>query len=136
MCEETSKTFRGIVFAATPFVSELPNALVTATVFFVVEYYIIGFQTTSTRKGYFFVKVFFTEILGITLRSMIASFCKSVFVSSLFIPVVMMILALTAGVVMPPQNLGNPLFYTFLCNVNPLRVCRMPPLILLDACPY
>lgn len=119
--EETSKTFSGTVFASTRLVSELPYAVVNATVFFLLEYYIIGFQTTSTRMGYFFVMIFFTEIFGITLGSMIASFCKSIYVSSLFIPFVMMILSLTAGVVMPPQNMGNPLFYRFLYNVNPLR---------------
>lgn len=119
--EETSKTFSGTVFASTRLASELPYALVNATVYFLVMYYITGFQINATKMGFFFAMIFLLEVFSVSLGSLIASFCKSVYVSSLFIPFVMIILSLTAGVVMPPQNMGNVLFSNFLYNVNPLR---------------
>ncbi len=124
--EETSKTFSGVVFALTQIIGELPYSLVSATVFFVLIYYVSGFQSNSNRAGYFYAVTILTELFSISLGTMIASFCKNAYQASLFVPFLAVIMAITCGVIIPPQNMTNVLYSNFLYNVNPLRFIISP----------
>ncbi|PWZ02396.1 putative ATP-binding multidrug cassette transport protein [Testicularia cyperi] len=124
--EETSKTFAGTVFAATQLISEVPYALACATVFFVLIYYLTGFQTDSDRAGYFWVMTFLLELFAISVGTLVASFSKSAYFASLFVPFLTVILNLTCGVLAPPQSMPNGLYNKFLYNVNPVRFAIGP----------
>lgn len=124
--EETSKTFSGTVFAATQLISELPYALVCSTVFFVVEYYLVGFPTASNRAGYFWVITFLTELFAITVGTAIASFCKNAYLASLFTPFLIVIFSLTCGILTPPNLFSSKLYSDFLYQVNPIRFAISP----------
>lgn len=119
--EETSKTFDGTVFAVTQLISELPYAFVCATVFFVLLYYLVGFNADSDRAAYFWFMVFLVELFSVTVGSMIASFCKSGYLASLFTPFIIVILSLNSGVLIPPTLMTSGLYSDFLYNVNPIR---------------
>ncbi len=124
--EETSKTFAGTVFATTQLISEVPYALVCATVFFVLIYYLTGFNTDSERAGYFWVMTFLLEMFAISIGSMIASFSKSGYFASLFVPFLTIVLNLTCGILSPPQSMSSSLYSKFLYNVNPIRFTISP----------
>jgi ATP-binding cassette subfamily G (WHITE) protein 2 (SNQ2) len=118
--EETSKTFDGTVFAATQLISEVPYAIVCAIIFFVLIYYLAGFQTDSNRAGVFFLMTFLTELFAITIGSVTASFSSNAYLASLMVPFLTIILSLTCGVLEPPQQMST-LFGNFFYNVNPVR---------------
>lgn len=124
--EETSKTFAGIVFAATQLISEVPYALVCGTVFFVLIYYLTGFNTDSNRAAYFWVMTFLLEMFAISIGTMIASFSKSAYFASLFVPFLTIVLNLTCGILSPPQSMSSSLYSKFLYNVNPIRFTISP----------
>ncbi|KDN44701.1 putative ATP-binding multidrug cassette transport protein [Tilletiaria anomala UBC 951] len=124
--EETSKTFSGTVFAVTQIISELPYALVCSVIFFVLLYYLTGFNTSSDRAAYFFIMVFIVELWAITTGSAVASFSKSIYFSTLFVPFIIVILTLTCGVLSPPQAMSNSLYSKFFYNLNPMRFAISP----------
>lgn len=119
--EETSKTFDGTVFAATQLISEVPYALAGATVFFVLLYYLCGFNSDSNRAGIFWVVTFLTELLSISLGSLVSSFCANAYLASLFTPFLVVIFSLTCGVLSPPNQMSSTLYSKFFYNVNPIR---------------
>ncbi|SJX63026.1 probable ATP-binding multidrug cassette transport protein [Sporisorium reilianum f. sp. reilianum] len=124
--EETSKTFAGTVFAATQLISEVPYALVCGTVFFVLLYYLAGFNTDSGRAGYFWIMTFLLEMFAVSIGTMIASFSKSAYFASLFVPFLTIVLNLTCGILSPPQSMSSSLYSKFLYNVNPIRFTIAP----------
>ncbi|CAO1612964.1 unnamed protein product [Sympodiomycopsis kandeliae] len=119
--EETSKTFRGSVFAATQLVSEIPYAFVCATVFFLLLYYLVGFQSDSARAAYFWFMTLLVELFAITIGTAIASFSANAYFASLWTPFLIVIMSLNCGVLIPPQLMTSTLFRDFLYNVNPVR---------------
>ena len=124
--EETSKTFAGTVFAVTQLISEVPYALACAVVFFLLIYYVAGFQSASDRAGYFFAMSFLVELFSITIGTMVASFSKSAYFASLFVPFITIVLSLTCGILSPPQSMSSGLYSKFLYNVNPIRFAISP----------
>ncbi|UZJ55591.1 hypothetical protein CBS101457_004911 [Exobasidium rhododendri] len=118
--EETSKTFDGTVFAITQIISEVPYAIACAIVFFVLLYYLTGFNTDSNRAGVFFLMTFLTELFAITIGSLTASFSSNAYLASLMVPFVTIILSLTCGVLSPPSAM-TVLYGKFFYNVNPIR---------------
>ncbi|TKY89335.1 hypothetical protein EX895_001866 [Sporisorium graminicola] len=124
--EETSKTFAGTVFASTQLISEVPYALVCGTVFFVLIYYLAGFNTESGRAAYFWIMTFLLEMFAISIGTMIASFSKSAYFASLFVPFLTIVLNLTCGILSPPQSMSSSLYSKFLYNVNPIRFTISP----------
>ncbi|SOV02442.1 probable ATP-binding multidrug cassette transport protein [Ustilago sp. UG-2017a] len=124
--EETSKTFAGTVFAATQLISEVPYALVCGTVFFVLIYYLAGFNTDSGRAAYFWIMTFLLELFAISIGTLVASFSKSAYFASLFVPFLTIILNLTCGILSPPQSMSSGLYSKFLYNVNPVRFTISP----------
>jgi ATP-binding cassette subfamily G (WHITE) protein 2 (SNQ2) len=119
--EETSKTFDGTVFAICQLISEVPYAIACAIVFFVLIYYLAGFNTDSNRAGIFFVVTFLTELFAITIGSVTASFSSNAYLASLTVPFVTIVLSLTCGVLSPPNEMSSTLYSKFLYNVNPIR---------------
>ncbi|KAJ9478985.1 putative Protein SNQ2 (putative) [Pseudozyma hubeiensis] len=124
--EETSKTFAGTVFAATQLISEVPYALFCGTVFFVLIYYLAGFNTASDRAAYFWIMTFLLEMFAISIGTMVASFSKSAYFASLFVPFLTIVLNLTCGILSPPQSMSSSLYSKFLYNVNPIRFTISP----------
>ena len=107
--EETSKTFSGAVFAITQLLSEIPYAIISALCFFLLIYYMTGFNPDSNRAGYFFIMTFLLELFSITVGALIASFCKNAYQASLFVPFLSIIFSLTCGVVSPPNQMSSTL---------------------------
>lgn len=124
--EETSKTFSGSVFALTQLISEVPYALVCATVFFVLTYYLVGFNPDSGRAAYFWVVTFLTELFAITVGTMIASACANAYLASLFTPFLIVIFSLTCGILIPPNLFSSTLYSKFLYNINVIRFAISP----------
>lgn len=124
--EETSKTFAGTVFATAQLLGEVPYALVNATCFFAPIYYIAGFNSSSDRAVFFWGISVLTELMAITLGTLIASACKNAYQAGLFVPFLAVIFALTSGVLSPPNLMSNGLFSKFLYNTNPIRFAIAP----------
>jgi len=114
------------VFASTQLISEVPYALVCGTVFFVLIYYLAGFNTESGRAAYFWIMTFLLEMFAISIGTMIASFSKSAYFASLFVPFLTIVLNLTCGILSPPQSMSSSLYSKFLYNVNPIRFTISP----------
>lgn len=124
--EETSKTFAGSVFAVTQLISEVPYALVCATVFFVPMYFLVGFNPDSGRAAYFWIVTFLTELFSISVGTMIASACANAYLASLFTPFLIVIFSLTCGILIPPNLFSSPLFSKFFYNINVIRFAISP----------
>lgn len=128
--EETSKTFSGTVFALTQLIAEIPYGIACGLVFFLLIYYMVGFNPSSNHAGFFFVMSLMTEAFSVTVGAMIASFCPSIYIAQLFVPFLTLILSLTCGVMVPANQMTNRIFSKFLYNVNPIRyVAPLPAFI-------
>ena len=53
--EASSKTYSEQVFALAQFLAEMPYSLLCATVYFVLWYFIAGFNSSPDRAGYAFL---------------------------------------------------------------------------------
>lgn len=124
--EETSKTFSGTVFAATQLISEIPYSVVNATVFFLLLYYMVGFNPDSGRATYFWFITLITEFFAVSIGAAIASFSRSAYIASLFTPFLIVIMSLTCGILIPSNLFSSTLYSRFLYNVNPVRFSISP----------
>ncbi|CAO1620658.1 unnamed protein product [Parajaminaea phylloscopi] len=124
--EETSKTFAGSVFAVTQLISEVPYALVCATVYFVLIYYLVGFNPDSGRAAFFWLVTFLTELFAITVGTMIGAACANAYLASLFTPFLIVIFSLTCGILIPPNLFSSTLYSKFLYNINVIRFAISP----------
>jgi hypothetical protein len=52
-----------------------------AVAFFLLLYYGVGFDKASSRAGYFFIMVFFTEVYSVTLGQAVAALSPSIIVA-------------------------------------------------------
>jgi ABC-type multidrug transport system permease subunit len=82
-------------------VIELPFIMFTATVFFCILYWTVGFTTDSLSTFYTFLMLQIFIIFAITLGQIIAAWTPNVQIAALLNPFIISALNLFCGVVMP-----------------------------------
>ncbi|KAG0297672.1 hypothetical protein BGZ96_005336 [Linnemannia gamsii] len=99
--EQSGKYYSWKPFAMAICVIELPFLIFTATVFFCILYWTVGFTTNSISTLYTFLMLQIFVIFAITLGQMIAAWTPSVQIAALLNPFIISALNLFCGVVMP-----------------------------------
>lgn len=84
-------------------VAELPYSILSSTLFFVIFYYAVGFDSSSDRAGYFYIMYIVFIFFAISLGQMIAAWMPNLFTAAMINPFVGSMLALFCGVTMPPK---------------------------------
>ncbi|KAK0537618.1 ATP-binding cassette transporter snq2 [Tilletia horrida] len=116
--EQSSKMYSGIVFAIGQMAAELPFSIVCAIVYFVLFYYISGFQSDSGKAGYFFAFMLLNEVFSVTLAQCVAALSPDLYTASLANPFILLIFDLFCGVTVPKPNI--PEFWrSWLYHLNP-----------------
>ncbi|CRK36180.1 hypothetical protein BN1708_006955 [Verticillium longisporum] len=103
--ESSSKMYNPTTFAASIILAEMPYSIMCAVAFFVLVYFLPGFQVEPSRAGYQFLMILITELFSVTLGQMLASLTPSAFISSQFDPFIMITFALFCGVAVPPPQM-------------------------------
>jgi ABC-type multidrug transport system ATPase subunit/ABC-type multidrug transport system permease subunit len=105
--EQSSRMYTTFVFALCQVISEIPYSIICAVAFFLPLYYLPGLQNESSRAGYQFFIILITEIFSVTLGQWLAALTPSTFISSQFLPFIMITFSLFCGVTIPaPQMPG------------------------------
>ncbi|PLW22332.1 hypothetical protein PCASD_11177 [Puccinia coronata f. sp. avenae] len=99
--EASSKTYSQQVFAIAQFLAEIPYSLLCATVYFVIWYYITGFDYSSDRAVYAFTMICMVELFAVTLGQAIAALSPSIFIASQVNSPLTVMLNLFCGVTVP-----------------------------------
>ncbi|KAM0275089.1 hypothetical protein ACHAQH_007568 [Verticillium albo-atrum] len=103
--ESSSKMYNPLTFAASITIAELPYSVMCAVAFFVLIYFLPGFQVEPSRAGYQFLMILITELFSVSLGQALASLTPSAFISSQFDPFIMITFALFCGVAIPPPQM-------------------------------
>jgi ABC-type multidrug transport system ATPase subunit len=105
--EQAAKAYKTFPFALSMVLAEIPYSVLCAVGFFLLIYYIPGFQPAPSRAGYQFFIILITEFFAVTLGQMVAALTPSPFISSLTNPFLIITFALFCGVTIPkPQIPG------------------------------
>ncbi|KNE98935.1 hypothetical protein PSTG_07780 [Puccinia striiformis f. sp. tritici PST-78] len=99
--EASSKTYSEQVFALAQFLAEVPYSLLCATVYFILWYFIAGFNSSSDRAGYAFLMIWVVEMFAVTLGQAIAALSPSIFIASQVNSPLSVMLNLFCGVTVP-----------------------------------
>ncbi|KAG0312098.1 hypothetical protein BGZ97_011443, partial [Linnemannia gamsii] len=99
--EQAGKYYNWKPFALSICVIELPFIMFTATVFFCILYWTVGFTTDSLSTFYTFLMLQIFIIFAITLGQIIAAWTPNVQIAALLNPFIISALNLFCGVVMP-----------------------------------
>ncbi|KAI9227529.1 MAG: ABC-2 type transporter-domain-containing protein [Piptocephalis tieghemiana] len=91
-------------------VAELPYAILSSTLFFVIFYFAVGFDSSSDRVGYFYITYIVFIFFALSLGQMIASWMPNLFAASMVNPFLGSMLALFCGVTIPPDTM--PAFWS------------------------
>jgi len=104
MREDSSKMYRGTVFAGAQILAEVPYSIACALVYFLLFYFTAGFQTGSDRAGYFFAMLLLVEFFATSLGQLVAAVNPSIYLASVWNPFIIIIFSLFCGVTIPkPQ---------------------------------
>jgi ATP-binding cassette subfamily G (WHITE) protein 2 (SNQ2) len=103
--ESTSKMYHPVVFSLSQTISELPYAVLCSILYFVIFYYLAGFNYNSNRSGYFFAMFLCVEIFAITLGQAVAALNPSVYLASVWNPLLILIFSLFCGVTIPRPSM-------------------------------
>ncbi|KAI0407306.1 ABC-2 type transporter [Xylaria palmicola] len=105
--EQLSKMYSTFTFTLSMVLAELPYSILCSVLFFLLLYFIPGFQSEPTRAGYQYFMVLVTELFAVSLGQLLASISPSLFVSSQYDPFIVITFALFCGVTIPyPQMPG------------------------------
>jgi ATP-binding cassette, subfamily G (WHITE), member 2, SNQ2 len=75
--EASSKMYGQFVFASSLVLSEMPYSILCTILFYLLIYYLPGFQTAPDRAGYQFLIILATELFSVTLGQMMAALTPS-----------------------------------------------------------
>ncbi|PLW16746.1 hypothetical protein PCANC_12305 [Puccinia coronata f. sp. avenae] len=103
--EASSKTYSEQVFALAQFLAEVPYSLLCATAYFVLWYFIAGFNSSSDRAGYAFLMIWLVEMFAVTLGQAIAALSPSIFFASQVNSPLSVMLNLFCGVTVPQAQM-------------------------------
>ncbi|KAI8626395.1 ABC-2 type transporter [Xylariaceae sp. FL1651] len=105
--EQLSKMYSTFTFTLSMVVAELPYSILCSVLFFLLLYFIPGFQAEPSRAGYQYFMVLITELFAVSLGQVLAAISPSAFVSSQYDPFIVITFALFCGVTIPyPQMPG------------------------------
>ncbi|KAK3837776.1 MAG: ABC-2 type transporter-domain-containing protein [Linnemannia elongata] len=99
--EQAGKYYSWKPFAMSICVIELPFLIFTATVFFCILYWTVGFTTDPVSTFYTYLMLQIFVVFAITLGQMIAAWTPNVQIAALLNPFIISALNLFCGVVMP-----------------------------------
>jgi hypothetical protein len=91
MREDSSKMYRGTVFASAQILAEVPYSIACALVYFLLFYFTAGFQTGSDRAGYFFAMLLLVEFFATSLGQLVAAVNPSIYLASVWNPFIIII---------------------------------------------
>ncbi|WAQ82669.1 hypothetical protein PtA15_3A32 [Puccinia triticina] len=117
--ESSSKMYTPVAFGVAQFLAEMPYSLVCAIVFYILWYFLVGFQSDSDRAGYAFLMVVALETYAVTLGQAIAALSPSMFIAAKANPPVIVILTLFCGVTVPKARLPG-FWRVWLYELNPI----------------
>lgn len=116
--EASSKTYSEQVFALAQFLAEMPYSLLCATVYFVLWYFIAGFNSSPDRAGYAFLMIWMVEMFAVTLGQAIAALSPSIFFASQANSPIAVMMNLFCGVTVPEAQM--PKFWrTWMYQLDP-----------------
>lgn len=102
--EQLSKMYSTFTFTLSMVLAELPYSILCSVLFFLLLYFIPGFQAEPSRAGYQYFMVLITELFAVSLGQLLAAISPSAFVSSQYDPFIVITFALFCGVTIPyPQ---------------------------------
>ncbi|ORX92221.1 hypothetical protein K493DRAFT_316720, partial [Basidiobolus meristosporus CBS 931.73] len=96
--EKASGFYSPMSFAFSIITAELPYALITATAFYVIFYWLVGLNTASDRAGFFYLCYMVFTIFASSFGQMIAALAPNVAVASMINPFFASMMALFCGV--------------------------------------
>ncbi|CEH13591.1 probable snq2-abc transporter involved in multidrug resistance [Ceraceosorus bombacis] len=117
--ENSSKMYTPVVFALTQMMAEIPYGILCAVVYFLLFYFVTGFQSDSNRAGYFFALLLVLEFFSIGLGQAMAALTPSIYVCTLFIPFIVLTFSLFCGVTIVYATM-TPFWRAWLYWLNPL----------------
>jgi len=103
--EASSKTYSEQVFALAQFLAEMPYSLLCATVYFVLWYFIAGFNSSPDRAGYAFLMIWMVEMFAVTLGQAVAALSPSIFFASQANSPLAVMMNLFCGVTVPKAQM-------------------------------
>ncbi|TGJ86324.1 hypothetical protein E0Z10_g2437 [Xylaria hypoxylon] len=105
--EQLSKMYSTFTFTLSMVLAELPYSILCSVLFFLLLYFVPGFQSEPSRAGYQYFMVLITELFAVSLGQVLAAISPSAFVSSQYDPFIVITFALFCGVTIPyPQMPG------------------------------
>ncbi|KAG0143542.1 hypothetical protein CROQUDRAFT_174085 [Cronartium quercuum f. sp. fusiforme G11] len=117
--ESSSKMYSPTVFAMGQFVAETPYSFACATVYYVLWYFLNGFQRETNRAGYAFLMILLIELYSVTVGQAIAALSPSEFIAQQANPAVLVTVLLFSGV--PRSHTQFPIFWRdWIYNINPM----------------
>lgn len=97
----------------------MPYSLVCAVGFYVLWYFLVGFQDGSDRAGYAFVILVALEIYAVTLGQAVAALSPSIFIAAKANPPIIVTLTIFCGVTVPKARM--PRFWrSWLYQLDPI----------------
>lgn len=103
--EASSKTYSEQVFSLAQFLAEVPYSLLCATIYFVLWYFIVGFNNSSDRAGFAFLMIWVLEMFAVTLGQAIAALSPSMFIAAQINSPLSVMLSLFCGVTVPQAQM-------------------------------
>lgn len=118
--ESHSRLYSPEVFAISQLLSEIPNSIVCAIVYWVLMVYPIGFGKGSAGlngTGFQLLAVMFTEFFGVTLAQLVGALAPSIQVGMLFNSAIAIPLYVSCGVIIPYPAMRH--WLRWLYELNP-----------------
>ncbi|CAH7682783.1 pleiotropic drug resistance ABC transporter [Phakopsora pachyrhizi] len=116
--EASSKTYSQEVFGISQFLAEVPYSTICAIAYYLIWYFLVGFNNSSNRAGYAFLVVWLVEMFAVTLGQAIAAISPSIFIASQFNPPIIVMLNMFCGVTVP-QPVMPKFWRGWMYNLDP-----------------
>jgi len=119
--ESHSRLYSPEVFAISQLLSEIPNSIVCAVVYWVLMVYPTGFGAGSAGlngTGFQLLAIIFTELFGVTLSQLFGALTPSIQIGMLFNSAIAVPLFVTCGVAIPYPDIQGWL-RVWLYEINP-----------------
>ncbi|KAL4926440.1 ABC drug exporter AtrF [Aspergillus undulatus] len=117
--EYPSRIYGWVAFCTANVVAEIPMAIVSATVYFLLWYFAVGFPTTASASGYVYLMTMLFYLFMASWGQWICAFAPSFTVISNVLPFFFVMTGLFNGVVRPYTD--YPVFWKYwMYYVNPV----------------
>ncbi|KAL5339680.1 ABC-2 type transporter-domain-containing protein [Aspergillus crustosus] len=117
--EYPSRIYGWVAFCTANILGEIPMAIVSATVYFVLWYFAVGFPTDASTSGYIFLMTMLFFLFQASWGQWICAFAPSFTVISNVLPFFFVVTSLFNGVVRPYTD--YPVFWKYwMYYVNPV----------------